>query len=79
MKKTISVIVALIIALSLVAYSFKASPSAASTSPGRWEYTTLFSTPGADLVVEANRLGREGWELVMTRTGGDLWLKRPLP
>ena len=39
MKKTISVIMALLIAISLVAYSFKIRPSVAASNPSvRWEY-----------------------------------------
>ena len=86
MKKTVLVIMALLTVLSLAAYaSEKARPSVASAASVRWEYAWLKSS-GADSdastvmsVENANRLGSEGWELVLHEAGhGVFWFKRRL-
>jgi len=81
MKKNIPVILALAIALSLAVYSFKASPSVAS-SPERWEYTCFqdkASQFDESLIPDFNRLGEEGWELVAVAPAFKAyWFKRKI-
>ena len=86
MKKMLLAIMVLITVLSLAAYAAeKASPSTAKAPSVRWEYTWLKSlgtysdTSQVMSVENANRLGSEGWELVLYEAGnGVFWFKRRL-
>ena len=57
-----------------------ATYSPTSSGPQLWEYTIVRKSDRAESIVEANRLGAEGWELVAVAGAGgiDMYFKRPL-
>jgi hypothetical protein len=78
-KKTIYLITALFFALSVVSCS-EAAAQTSKTKYERWEYTNL--DVSSNTLEEANKLGAEGWELVLQSGGYNNWriiFKRRLP
>jgi len=77
MKKTIFATTALLIVLSLVAYTF-VPPSATAKRPVRWEYRCIPTNSISQFTNDATPLGEEGWELVAMTVGAGCF-KRQLP
>ena len=80
MKKYISIILVVVMALSITLYI---TACTGSESTDHWEYKVLFRPEGysshEEIEKELNDLGEDGWELVILYDYHTYYFKRKLP
>jgi len=68
--------------LGCVSASMVVPPARAGTSPQRWEYHCFDEWGADDVTEEANKVGKQGWEMAggnSLNTAVTWCFKRPLP